>query len=70
MDKYNYKNKNLYYSYNTFKNYNNGVRGVIDPYPLSSTQNKMLKTPSNISYSYSLNPTCDGYYKLDGSCSS
>jgi hypothetical protein len=70
MNKYNYNNKNLYNTYNTyntFKNYNNGVRGVIAPYPLSDLQNKMIKEQS---YSYVLQPTCDGYYNLNGSCSS
>ena len=61
---------NPFYSYNSFRNYNKGVGGVFYPRPDTKIQNKMLINPKNfISYSYKLKPTCNGYYKIDGSCS-
>lgn len=66
----NSENNSPFYSYNTFRNYNNGVGGVIYPRPDPKIKKEMLVTPKDfISYSYKLHPTCDGYYKIDGSCS-
>ena len=33
INKMNRENNSPFYSYNTFRNYNNGVGGVIDPRP-------------------------------------
>ena len=54
-------------TYNIFRNYNNCVRGVVAPLPVSQNQDKMLKKIP--SYSYKTNPTCNGYYNINGSCS-
>ena len=66
----NRENNSPFYSYNSMKNYNKYIRGVIYPLPDKKIKNELLVTPSNfISYSYNLHPICDGYYKINGSCS-
>lgn len=66
----NIKNNSPFYSYNSMKNYNKDIRGVIYPLPDKKNEKELLVVPSNfISYSYKLHPTCVGYYKINGSCS-
>lgn len=67
----NIENNNPFYSYNSMRNYNKDIIGVIYPRPDKKIKKELLVTPPNfISYSYKLNPTCNGYYKINGSCSS